>query len=360
MKKNILLLLSAIVFCSCSNKQSSKVVTDSDRLIEFEVISCSDTVIHRGSDDTEDICYGFEGGRTVKINGVYHMITSEMLGDPRWVKMRTGHWSSKDGIIWKRISTIKESDANFTGNSQRAAIWGPMNVFNEEDNHWHLFYVCYKSLPDTTNMFRLNFDGVIQHAVSEKEGLEGVDGPYIDKNILMRYDDPDKGYWEGLQGTDSFFPYKVGNKWYAFYGSATTQDLENCQWQIGLASSDLIDGPWKRMHEKNPTNLKGFAENPIVYQLDNGLYIAIVDGGHFTGQKGYTLSWDGINWSNVRHIALEPHITKWWSLMRTPQSLIKEDDGTYTMFFTAYKLYPDGLSYGCVSKLKLKINYLTQ
>ena len=50
---------------------------------------------------------------------------------------------------------------------------------------------------------------------------------------------------------------------------------------------------------------------------------------------------------------------KWWTALRTPISLIKEKDGTYTMFFTAFKDY-DGLSYGVVSKLKLKLTFLNK
>jgi hypothetical protein len=53
---------------------------------------------------------------------------------------------------------------------------------------------------------------------------------------------------------------------------------------------------------------------------------------------------------------LEPTVKRWWSLLRTPLSLIKEDDGTYTMFFTAFKSYKDSSSFGCVSKVNLKID----
>jgi hypothetical protein len=71
------------------------------------------------------------------------------------------------------------------------------------------------------------------------------------------------------------------------------------------------------------------------------------------------LSWDGVHWSKLRHIDIEPVVKKWWTALRTPISLIKEKDGTYTMFFTAFKDY-DGLSYGVVSKLKLKLTFLNK
>ncbi|HEY4764107.1 MAG TPA: hypothetical protein VIH75_10560, partial [Candidatus Sulfotelmatobacter sp.] len=50
--------------------------------------------------------YGFEGGRVLKLNGTYHLFTSEMMGDPHWVKMRLAHWVSQDRLHWKRLATL--------------------------------------------------------------------------------------------------------------------------------------------------------------------------------------------------------------------------------------------------------------
>lgn len=351
------LFMGTVVVLSGKHRDATyKTISESDSIVRIEVVGCEDTVIRRGSPDTEGIKYGFEGGRAVKIGDTYHMITSEMVGDPYCVRMRTGYWTSENGTDWRRKATIRESDADFTGTSQRAAIWGPMMVYHKKDRRWHLFYVCYKALPQERDVNNLNFDGVIQHAVSDVKGIEGIGGPYTDRAVLMRYDvDPDP--WEGHQGVDSFFPYRIGKKWYALYGSATTQQMSTCQWMVGMACADRIEGPWKRMSELNPVGLESFAENPIVMQLENGVYIAIVDGGPWVNKLGYTLSWDGVHWSKLRHIDLEPTVSKWWIALRTPISLIPEKDGTYTMFFTAFKDY-DGLSYGVVSKLKLKLTFL--
>lgn len=105
----------------------------------------------------------------------------------------------------------------------------------------------------------------------------------------------------------------------------------------------------------NPIDSTNFAENPIVSQLEDGVYIAIVDGGPWVNKMGYLLSWDGIHWSKVRHIEIEPTVKRWWGDMRTPLSLIKEADNTYTMFFTAYKDRPD--KFGMLSKLTLRITF---
>ena len=173
-------------------------------------------------------------------------------------------------MTWKRIGTIRQSDGDFTGNSQYAAPWGPMVVFVQEDNRWHLVYCNYKSKPEYYN-----------------------------------YDvDPDP--WEGLRGVDSFFPYKLNDAWYGFFGSATLEKGKDCKWNIGLAKADKIEGPWKRMSDLNPIDSTHFAENPIVSQLDSGVYIAIVDGGPWVNKMGYLFSWDGIHWSRVRHIKDQP------------------------------------------------------
>ena len=348
-----LVLLTLLLICLPSCKTTgtkAKYISETDTIVKIEVVSCRDTVLNPRSPDCEDIKHGFEGGRVVKVGGVYHLITAEMAGDPICVNMRIGHWTSEDGLTWKRIGTIRQSDGDFTGNSQYAAPWGPMVVFVQEDNRWHLVYCNYKSKPEY-----YNYDGVIQHAVSEVRGLDGIGGPYTNTNELLRYDvDPDP--WEGLQGVDSFFPYKLNDAWYGFYGSATLEKGKDCKWNIGLAKADKIEGPWKRMSDLNPIDSTHFAENPIVSQLDNGVYIAIVDGGPWVNKMGYLLSWDGIHWSRVRHIELEPTVKRWWSMTRTPLSLIKETDGTYTMFFTAFKDQPR--RFGMLSKLTLRLTFV--
>lgn len=53
----------------------------------FEIVSSSDgPVIKKGDPGTETNKHGFEGGRSLKLNGIYHLFTSEMIDDPRWAK----------------------------------------------------------------------------------------------------------------------------------------------------------------------------------------------------------------------------------------------------------------------------------
>jgi len=328
MKRLISTLFAVILLTS--------VTASANRDCIFEVINVHDgPVLKKGDLGTEGNEYGFEGGRAFRFKGEYHMFTSETFGDPKWVKMRLAHWKSKDGIKWERVSTLYESSGDFTGKDPRAAFWSPMPYYNEKEGRWNLTYVAYKCKPSTDHSWYINHEGRIWRAVSSVLGKDGLDGPYVDLRIILE-PGPDSNPWEGLQGTDSFFMYPVGDKWYAFYGSANTEHWPCSFWGVGLAKADDMAGPWKRCNELNPVDLKSkFAENPVVTQFPDGTYIAMVDGGGINRTFGYTLSKDGIHWTKATFINLEPEVKKWWTLMRTPLGLIPEGDNIYTVFFTA-------------------------
>jgi hypothetical protein len=278
--------------------------------------------------------YGFEGGRVLKIKGTYHLFTSEMVGDPHWVKMRLAHWSSPDRLRWTRVSTIAESSGDFTGKDERAAIWSPLPVFDPKEGRWNLFYVAYQAAPDTAQQWLTNYEGRIWRAVSTAPGEDGIDGPYKDAGIVMQRG-KDSDSWEGLQGTDSFFPYQVGDRWYAFYGSAHTEKLPISLWQVGLATAPSIAGPWIRCSELNPLKIeKRFIENPIVSRLDDGRYVAVYDTDA-TNAIGYAISNDGVHWSQGQELVVQEPNQVWATEVRTPLGLIDEGKGSFTLFYTA-------------------------
>jgi len=105
----------------------------------------------------------------------------------------------------------------------------------------------------------------------------------------------DSESWEGLQGTDSFYPFRVGDRWYGFYGSAKTEVKPVLYWKVGLVSAPALTGPWKRLSDHNPVPLDARygVENPIVTRLKNGHYIAVFDSLGPTDQIGYALSQAG-------------------------------------------------------------------
>jgi hypothetical protein len=376
MKSSFAIIIASIwVLISCKNNSVTSIISsdDLDVRVTIEVVSGYDApVLTKGTVGTEDNNHGFEGGTVIKLQDGYHLFTGEIAGEIMWTKSKLGHWLSKDGKDWRRISTIFNSTGDYTGSDPRATLWSPMPVFNERDNRWNFFYVGYRSKPDSGGIWLAEFDAHVFRAISRTRGIDGIDGPYEDVNLILNRDKESEA-WEGSYGTDSFFPYLASDgKYYGFYGSAETRRQPMNLWQVGLASSKKLEGPWKRCTEINPLdNGLSFIENPVVTKLENGLYVAVVDAGYDSLQLcrsafGYIWSKDGIHWSKERLCYLEPKVPKWWRMMRTPLCLIKENDSIYTVFHTAFvtlhvkeRKYTTGFDvaqdWGSVGMLKVKL-----
>lgn len=312
----------------------------------------AEPVLRRGTPGTEENKFGFEGGTVIKQDGVYHLFTSEMVGEPMWVEMRLAHWISEDSMHFVRQSTLYTSSGDHTGEDPRAALWSPMPTYDEAEERWSLTYVAYRCGPPEMRASR-NREGRIWRAVSRVKGRGGLGGPYEDQGIMMQ-PGPDSDPWEGMQGTDSFFPYQAGDQWYAFYGSAQTENDPVTLWGVGLARAKSLAGPWERCTSLNPVPIHPlFVENPIVTRLDNGLYVAIYDGGPMyitgIGTFGYSVSRDGIQWSEGTYLHLPEDQMTWQAKIRTPLCLIPEGDGVYTMYYTAM----DHDDYGCIGRVRL-------
>ncbi|HUS01129.1 MAG TPA: hypothetical protein VMY77_05350 [Chitinophagaceae bacterium] len=297
-------------------------------------------VITTRSPGAEGNAFGFEGGRAVKIANTYHLFTSEMVKDPVWVTMKFGYWQSHDRINWKRVSTIRQSSGNFTATDPRAALWSPLPVFDTDENRWNLFYVGYRSAPNEGPRLLINHEGRIWRAVSEKKGIGGIGGPYKDAGIVLQPGKESQA-WEGLQGTDSFFPWEVNGKWYAFYGSARTEKKPIEYWLVGLASAPSLKGPWKRLPHGNPLSIeKKFIENPIITPLKNGGWLTVYDVQE-PDAIGWAYSKDGIHWSAGNNLKIQTTKSEWSKEIRTPMGLIDEGNNRFTLFYTGFEQAPD-------------------
>ncbi|WP_316818101.1 hypothetical protein [Pedobacter nyackensis] len=346
----------------------------------FEIVGGLDKpVLDEGMDGTEDIYGGFEGGVCVKIEGVYHMFPTERAGEKGKdyvydrVKTRIGHWTSKDAVNWKRVSTIYQASGTYSVthddnplNDRRGAIWSYMPVFNEKANKWYGYYLAYTVDKEISPNHSF---GRIWRTESETPGRTGIGGPYKEGVIIM---EPglDTQLWEGRQGVDSFFPYQIGhNEWLAFYGGAYPYksikdypDKPGKGWFVGLAKSQSMEGPWTRMDTTiNPikTIHPWFIENPIVYKLSEECYITIFDGGpegwghHLPNMIGYSLSKDGYNWSEAAYLPIETKVKKWWDIMRTPMCLIDEGNDIFTIVYAAIDLKK---RFHPMGKVQVKLN----
>ena len=351
-------------------------LTDGKRL--FEILGGPDAqVINQGMPGTETIQGGFEGGTCVKVNGTYHLFPTERAGEagvgPEYdrVKTRIGHWESPDAIHWKRVGTIYQASGVYAiaeednpMNDRRAAIWSYNAVFNKAEDRWYGYYLTYT----VDKNIRPNHSfGRIWCTKSQTKGIEGISGSYDEGQLIM---EPglDSQPWEGRQGVASFYPFPVKDGWLAFYAGAfpfktwaNYPKNSGSGWFIGLASSKSMDGPWKRMDTTiNPVKSINpqFVENPLVYQLDDGAYIAVFDGGpddnghHFVNMMGYSLSKDGLHWSEARYVPLHTKLKQWWNTMRTPLCLIPEGNNIYTILFAAI----NGKRFHPVGMVKVKMD----
>lgn len=315
----------------------------------------SQPVLTLGDPGTAGNANGFEGGTVVQLGGTYYLFTSEMIGNPMGVPMRLAIWTSPDGTNWTRATTLEQSSGTMNGTDPRAALWSPIPVFDAAANVWDLFYVAYRSLPNTTTQYLANYDGEIVRAVSTVPGLNGIEGPYQDVGIVLQ---PGAGSqsWEGIQGTDSFDPYQVGGQWYAFYGSGSASQV-NPFWRVGLAGAPSLSGPWTRLSTGNPVPLdpNHGVENPIVTHLASGGYLAVFDALGYTDRIGYTYSTDGVHWSPAQYLQLDAS-KLWTNVVRTPLGLIPNADGTYTLFYTGYYDIAGYGQYSGVGKLVVRLD----
>jgi hypothetical protein len=319
----------------------------------FEIVGGPNGPVLDGDNpDAKDIKGGFEGGTVVKLDGTYFAFPTERAGLPDMprsynrIKTRIGCWSSADGLAWRRVRTLYESSGKYTRvaednpySDRRASLWAAMPVYNDSEDRWNLFYVAYTVNP---HIGPNHCFGRIWRAVSTAPGRTGITGPYEDAGIVL---EPglESQPWEGRQAVDSFFPFKVGEKWHGFYGGAFAIPGDHV-WRVGLAWAPELAGPWHRMGpDVNPVRSihPWFVENPVVTTLPGGVYAAVFDGGprseKLPNMVGYSISVDGLNWSKAGYLPLHTKVRKWWKTMRTPLCLIDEGDNVYTMFFTAWR-----------------------
>lgn len=280
---------------------------------------------------------GFETGQLVKHKGVYHMFVNEMFGQHH-IDMRVSHWSSSDAVNWKRQSTVVDRVPGRSHKNHRSEVWLTGVKYNDVEEAWNIFFVSYRGGNSKAGeIFGCDYEGNIWRGRSTVKGPDGIAGPYKDVEIILQ-PDQNSQKWEGQQAVDSFNPYKAGDKWYGFYGGHYHKPRG--PWPVGLAVADKLSGPWKRMPEGfNPVPIvKTFIENPIVTQLPDGRYLAIFDS---LGPReiGYSISKDGTTWPLETRLTAQTGDNSWAGTgdhdMRTALCAIREDDGTFTVIYTA-------------------------
>lgn len=290
---------------------------------------------------------GFETGEIIKINGVYHMFVNEMF-ERTHRDMRISYWTSEDAVNWKRKSTIVESIPGRTSSNPRSEVWVTGVDFNEEENAWNIFYVAYRCGDKAKGEIeRTDYTGRIWRAKSVILGKDGIAGPYADMDVVLEPDENSQP-WEGQQAVASFNPYQVNDIWYSAYDGHN--HIPKGGWPTGLATAKKLSGPWTRMPETiNPLNIVDvFMENAVITKMKNGSYLMVFDS-YGDQEIGYSTSKDGVNWEKETRIKIQSENNKWAldgdHYTRTPLCAIEENDGTFTVIYTAALKKDDKLFY---------------
>ncbi len=292
---------------------------------------------HKGAHDNVG---GFENGSVIKLeNGEYHMLVVEMFVDGEvlnqgiWSPARIAHWVSIDAVNWDRKGLVIAGNA--IPRDEKENSWSPSFFWNKEENCWNIFW-------RGNAVFRYK---------STVKGKNGIAGPYVEANKIWPPFEADKSHWHSgwFASFGNIFKAK-DERWYAFFciGKEVNGD-EN--WYAGLACAESIDGKWvPNINTNAPTFL--YSENPFVYKYDD-VYFCVYDDLSCQKSIGLGYSYDGMHWE--RQLVDLTHYVDWcdddWyvNTVRTPMSLIKEDDGTYTVFFTAAQKTNGYFSIGSLS-----------
>ena len=120
--------------------------------------------------------FGFEGGRVVKVNGVYHLFTSEMVDDPIWVRMRLGYWTSRDKTTGRgRHGPGVQRRVRRAGSACGALVTAPGVGRDRAALEPVLRGVPLR--PGQRDGLQAEHDGRIWRAVSRTPGDAGIAGP---------------------------------------------------------------------------------------------------------------------------------------------------------------------------------------
>ena len=288
--------------------------------------------INASSDATNK--HGLEDGIVVRRrDGTFSMIAASMYGDPIWVRMRLDVWHSQDALNWTKGRSLRASSANFDGSDPHSSSWGPFFVHDPRNDTWALSYVGYRGAPSNASGWLSNFRGTIFGAYARVAGDAGLDGDFEDAGyadsdaILLQPDDFNTaGPWphvcQGLQGTDSMYPYQLADgTWAALVGTSHQETPDpwpipgGGKWPVSLATAPALFGPWTRHNPGGgpPADAPcvdlngGFSENPIVSRrADNGSAYQVVHDaiGAEAAGFGYGCSEDGLHWPRSSLVAL--------------------------------------------------------
>lgn len=274
---------------------------------------------HAGSAGNE--C-GYENGYVIEDErGVYHMLITEMFtrgtkNANGWIPARIGYWTSENGAAWTRVRTIVQGNDR-TGDP-REHSWSPSFFWNEREEAWEIYW---------------RGNGAVFCLRSRQRGRAGIGAEYAECAKVWPPLCDRAGKEREFASFGNIFRTKGGRK--ATFYCYTEEQNGRMQWLASLAFLDERTGRWCAESEE-PVFL--YCENPYVYEY-GGNYYCVFDDLSCQRSIGIGFSEDGEHWES-RVLDLTDSILwancSWYvNSVRTPLSLIREKDGSFTVFFTA-------------------------
>ena len=338
MNKKFLIIsfLTIALMVSCNDRKSAD-HTDLGYIMTV-VRSNPEPVVDKDHPGSRDNDRGYENGHVIKVDGVYHMLMTELFDNRyypdlyAWLPARLGYWKSADGDHWERVCTIAQGTASGRSddlNDPYCATWSSSWYWNEEENRWNIIWRGCR--------WYWRYQSVI-------EGPEGFAGPYSEvSKLLPPLMDMQTQQWDDAN-VASFGNIYIAEdgKYYSFLSGGYPTTARDPQWVNTLGCADSIDGPWTRVYDPDAHPTFMYSENPFVniYEINGKkVYFCVYDDLSSQHSLGYGYSLDGIHWTgNTLDLTgyTDWAMNEFWvESIRTPCCLIREDDGTYTIIFTA-------------------------
>lgn len=326
--------------------------------LRLELVSTEPTpVIGVNHPDAKDIPAGFEAGTTVKVKikgqTAYHMVTTTMetCGAKRWANMRTEHWISEDGNIWRRHKILFRP-----GKNPETGMWeltgSPFFFFDEKEDRWFVYFnfMAYDRIRSWTT------PTLLRRAGAKTKGMDGINGEFEYPGEIVA----PSGIAHPTDAAASSIspPFQAADgKWYAFLGGGPKPfNAGSGRWWVLLVRAKGPEGPFIYMPEHAPEPFMdptGFVENPLITKMKGPVtgkeYWTVIFNflkpeveTKQNSQVGFSGSEDGLEWpiGNTQLIDLEKGLpagtNAWWRAVRVPHQLIAEGNDLYTCFFSAY------------------------
>lgn len=348
-------VLSGVSGIPCSAATRASDSTAGPPTLALSIDRIDRNVIDDRTPDMAHIRYGAEGGEILRDDaGTFHWFTSEQFGDPYWVVNRIAHWSSRDGLQWRRDpSWVKEGNHDQTGAREKSSYFDPTLVYDAKTGYWYMFYVAYRFSKEKTW-----YVAKVYRAKAMRAGRSGLSGPYHDNDaddVLVlgpvEHPGPYEAKWVGNTregyGAASVTIYRAGDAWNMLWAENM---LATAPAPSGTFTR-LPEGPmnpvtfgrprmdWITNYIYTPIQKYFYFENPLVIRIPEGRTGAgtyLMAAGNYTDATigithatcGYATSGDGFHWSQMR--PLNPGFGDCMTVL----SFLPEADGSYTMFIT--------------------------